>query len=281
MVWISCTCHPLSHSYTHTLRRWFSTLASHRLPEKKNQHFSHTHTHTLSIIHQHCLPLTSPETISQASSIENVCPTHELHRKETLYGASRTISHRFFMSTAGFHDVLHTLWRQPHQKVPSLLNSEISGSRNGILDWAPHHKVSRNVKPNAPRWQMLDLMGCANGDRVRCIKYDIPCNAAAWHTKYDTWWCFCCTAVAVFRQRTIGRNLKGSAIKALPWLYGKQCALVYVTLVQSTMLHTHGRTDGRVDRWMDGRTTYTLTSYTVGHSSARKTRRGIVVVGPM
>lgn len=169
------------------------------------------------------------------------------------------------------------------------------------LAGAPHHKVLKNVKLNALCHGIGNLMVRLNGDRVRYIKYEIPCNAIVRHEKLDTLWRSSCTAMPVFCQRTIGRNLKGYIVKASTWLYAIQrrrrrlcmarhgytgttairldvrnvSSLVYVTLVQSTSTTsvaaaTYRRqaedrqTDGRTNEWTDSRTDRRMDGWMAG-----------------
>lgn len=150
----------------------------------------------------------------------------------------------------GFHEILATLWWRTSQKVRNSTYSKISVSKNTKLDGATHHQVWKNVKFNAVQQRTSDLMGRPNGDRVRYIKYEIPYNAVVRHEKLNTLWRCSCTAMAVFYQRTIARNLKGCGIESSARLYANVRSYMSHWYNLQCYIHTGGRTDEWIDGWM-------------------------------
>lgn len=294
--------HPLSRTSTHTLFHPYLFPLSTERTTQTTSHLSYAHTDTLTLCSSlTALPLSNKKTISTCpSSSSNCCHNQALSRNRRLSGANLTISSCIYEHTAGFHQILSTLWWRAHHQVPSSWYEKLSVSKYPKLAGAPHHKVLKNVKLNALCHGIGNLMVRSNGDRVRYIKYEIPCNAIVRHEKLDTLWRSSCTAMPVFCQRTIGRNLKGYIVKASTWLYNdddvdyawhgtairgrRLYGWMYGMWAHSYMSHwynlrvlrvllllhtddrrrTDRRTDGRTNEWTDSRTDRRMDGWMAG-----------------
>lgn len=156
---------------------------------------SFTHLHTRTYSHHHS-PLPDTKLYHKVSHF----PYTSLYgtKYSILFGKFITISFPICKYISLIHEILDTFLCAPYQKVPGFLQSKMSASKISNLDGAPHHKVLQNVKYNAACSTSRYFMASLNGDRVRYIKYQIPCNKSTTHEILDTFWGAVCIVMAAF-----------------------------------------------------------------------------------